>query len=263
MSNVAAEPVIVSRRGAVLHLILNRPQALNAVDASVIKAMRTALRAAQNDADVRVVAISAVPGRAFVAGADIKEMLPNGPSDAEGMVRDIRTLYSAIHNFPRPVIAFIDGLCFGGGVELAIACDLRIATDRSQFGLPEVTLGILPGGGGTARLAAMIGVNAARRLCMTGKAIDASEALRLNLIDELQEADDFEKTTEERLAAFAEMSPTALSRIKRIFRRIIDDASETLDEVEAYAVAQCFAGEDQKEGMTAFIEKRKPVFTGR
>lgn len=263
MSEPSDLPILIKRDGPVLHLILNRPKSMNAVDAHVAATLRSAIQSVPEDPDIRIVALSAVSGRAFVAGADIKEMLPMGPAEAESLARNLRGLYRAMRECPCPVIAFIDGLCLGGGVELAIACDLRIATDRSQFGLPEVTLGILPGGGGTARLAGLIGTAVARRLCMTGEFIPAEEALRLNLIDELHPAEGFDSFIAARLDKFAAMSPVALSRIKQVFARIIEQTTDILDEIEIHSLAQCFAREDQKEGMTAFIEKRKPVFTGR
>jgi enoyl-CoA hydratase len=200
--------------------------------------------------------------RAFAAGADIVEMQGYGPREAERLAQRTRKIYQAIEACPQPVVASIDGLCVGGGLELAVACDLRIASGRSRFGLPEVTLGILPGGGGTGRLARLVGVAAAKRLVLTGELIDAPTALGMQLVDAVHATADLPSSVANTMRRFVGMSPAALERIKALFRQIIWDGIEAANELEKLAFAQCFATMDQKEGMSAFREKRSPYFAG-
>jgi enoyl-CoA hydratase len=258
-----SEPVVIEERdGAILRLVVNRPKQLNAMNADVLAGLERPLRAAANDRTIRAILIKGAGEKAFVAGADIAEMANLGPREAEAVSHRTRATYHAIEACPQPVVAGIDGLCLGGGLELAIACDLRIASDRSRFGLPEVTLGVLPGGGGTARLARLVGVAVAKRLSLTGEIVDASTALRMNLIDATHLAADFSNALSQRMAKFAEMSPAALGRIKSLFNRIIWDGAEAAHELEKLSFAQCFATADQREGMSAFTAKRPAQFTG-
>jgi len=258
-----SEPAILEARDcAVLRLTVNRPKQLNAMNAEVLEGLERSLRAAAKDRAIRAILIEGAGDKAFIAGADIAEMTVMGPREAEALSQRTRETYQAIEACPQPVVAGIDGLCLGGGLELAIACDLRIASDRSRFGLPEVTLGVLPGGGGTARLARLVGAAAAKRLCLTGDIVDAPTALRMNLIDALHSPADFADALSTRMAKLAAMSPSALARIKGLFAHIIADGAEAAHELEKLAFAQCFATGDQKEGMAAFLAKRPPRFMG-
>lgn len=258
-----SEPAVLeSRDGAILRLTVNRPKALNAMNAVVLAGIATPLRAAATDRSIRAILIEGAGGKAFVAGADIREMTSYGPREAEAVSQRTRDAYAAIEACPQPVVAGIDGLCLGGGLELAIACDLRIASNRSRFGLPEVTLGVLPGAGGTARLARLVGAAVAKRLSLTGEIVDAPTALRMNLIDTLHPVGDFPAAVAAMMAKLAGMSPAAMARIKDLFKHIVWDGAEAAHELEKLAFAQCFATKDQKEGMAAFQEKRPPRFTG-
>lgn len=254
--------VIETRDGAILRLTLNRPKQLNAMNAEVLAGIEGPLRATAKDRTVRAVVIEGAGGKAFIAGADIREMANYGPREAEALSQRTRETYQAIRACPQPVVAAINGLCLGGGLELAIACDLRIASDRSRFGLPEVTLGVLPGGGGTARLARLVGAAVAKRLTLTGEIVDASTALRMNLIDTLCPLADFPAAVAAQMTKLAEMSPAAMARVKALFEQIICDGADAAHELEKLAFAQCFATADQKEGMAAFLAKRPPRFTG-
>lgn len=258
-----SEPAyIASHAEGVLRLTINRPKQLNAMNAEVLAGLMGELRAAATDRSVRAIAIEGAGDKAFVAGADIREMAGFAPREAEDVATRTRALYRAIEACPQPVIAGIDGLCLGGGLELAIACDLRLASDRSRFGLPEVTLGILPGGGGTARLAALVGAAVAKRLSLTGEIIDAPTALGMNLVDWVFPAAEFAGALAGQAERLAAMSPAALARIKGLFNHIIWAGAGATHELERLAFAQCFATADQKEGMAAFIAKRPPRFTG-
>jgi len=258
-----SEPAVLEARdGAILRLAVNRPKQLNAMNAEVLDGIERPLRAAARDRAIRAIVIEGAGGKAFIAGADIREMTGFGPREAEVLSQRTRDAYQAIEACPQPVVAAIDGLCLGGGLELAIACDLRIASDRSRFGLPEVTLGVLPGGGGTARLAHLVGAAVAKRLSLTGEIVDAPAALCMNLIDALYPVADFPGAVAAQMAKLAEMSPAAMARIKALFGQIIRDGAGAAHELEKLAFAQCFATADQKEGMAAFAAKRPPRFTG-
>jgi enoyl-CoA hydratase len=258
-----SEPVVVAGRdGPILRLTVNRPKQLNAMNAEVLATLREALGRASGDRSIRAIVIEGTGDKAFVAGADIREMIDYGPREAEILSERTRKMYRAIEACPQPIVASIDGLCVGGGLELAVACDLRVASDRSRFGLPEVTLGVLPGGGGTARLARLIGAAAAKRLALTGEMIDGPTALGVHLVDALHPVVDFPAAVTSQMRRFVEMSPTALGRIKALFRHVIWDGVEAAHELEKLAFAQCFATADQKEGMSAFVAKRTPRFTG-
>ncbi len=258
-----SEPAVLEARdGAILRLAVNRPKQLNAMNAEVLAGLEQPLRAAAKDRAIRAIVIEGAGDKAFIAGADIREMASFGPREAEAVAQRTRATYAAIEACPQPVVAAIDGLCLGGGLELAIACDLRIASDRSRFGLPEVTLGVLPGGGGTARLARLVGAAVAKRLALTGEIVDAAAALRMNLIDTLVPSAEFPAAIAAQMTRLAEMSPAAMARIKALFAQIILDGSGAAHELEKLAFAQCFATADQKEGMAAFAAKRPPRFTG-
>jgi enoyl-CoA hydratase len=258
-----SEAVLTQAQDGVLRVTVNRPAAMNALDGAVLDGLASVAAALRDDPALRVAVIAGAGDKAFVAGGDIVEMQAYGPAEAEALSRRTRAVYAALRACPKPVIAAIDGLCLGGGLELAIACDLRLASDRSSFGLPEVKLGILPGGGGTARLARLIGLAAAKRLALTGQTIDAAEARRLNLVDAVEPVDTWQASVDAMAARLAAMSPAALARIKGLFALMAADGIEAADDAEVQAFALAFASADQKEGMAAFVEKRKPRFEGR
>jgi enoyl-CoA hydratase len=173
------------------------------------------------------------------------------------------SLFNSLDSFPKPVIAMINGFCLGGGNELAMACDLRIASDKSRFGQPEINLGIIPGGGGTQRLTNLIGESKAMELILTGDMIDAAKALELGLVNHVYSAEELEAKTLELAGKIAEKSPIALQLAKEAVKLA---SKSNLDEglrreVDLFAV--CFSTADKEEGVRAFLEKRKPVFTGK
>jgi enoyl-CoA hydratase len=177
--------LLVERLGAVERLTINRPAALNALNAQLLDALEAAFGRLAGERAVRAVVLTGAGEKAFAAGADIKEMAGLGPLEAEALARRAKRLHDAIIACPKPVLAAINGFALGGGFELALACDLRIAAEGARFGLPEVKLAVLPGGGGTARLSRLIGPAVARALCLTGELIPAERAYALGIVSEL------------------------------------------------------------------------------
>jgi len=208
------------------------------------------------DGDVRVVVLRGRGDRAFSAGADITGFVGEGTGDDRpGGIQPLADLFESL---AVPVVAAIHGYCLGGGLELALGCDIRIAQRDAQLGFPEVKLGLLPGGGGTQRTPRLIGGGRAAWLIMSGERIPATQALDWGLVDFV--VDDLEKGVEQILSPIAAQSPVALGQIKRVLRATRDDRS---DDLEAAAFAACLASEDGQEGVAAFLEKREPRWAGR
>ncbi|MGD9536157.1 MAG: enoyl-CoA hydratase/isomerase family protein [Alphaproteobacteria bacterium] len=258
-----AEVLLAERIGAVERLTINRPEALNALDAAVNAALKAAFERIAGDEGVRAVILTGAGEKAFVAGADIKEMANIGPREAEALARSSKAVHDAIARCPKPVIAAINGFALGGGFELALACDIRLAAETARFGLPEVKLAVLPGGGGTARLSRIVGPAIARALCLTGDMISAERAYQLGIVSELVPAASLADLALKKAEALASLSPVALAQIKSVLDITANADLESALAAEAKAFALCFAAEDQKEGMAAFVEKRAPKFKGR
>src|SRR5687768_6778943 len=256
------ETLLVERRGRVAIVTINRPDKRNALNIKTREEGAAVLDQLQNDDDVRVVVITGAGDKAFIAGADIGEFAGRTALMQRNVMLG-RSLFTAIDVFPKPVIAMINGYCLGGGWELALACDLRIASQSASFGQPEINLGIIPGGGGTQRLTRLIGEGKAMELILTGEIIDAQTALELGLVNHVVPADQLETKTMEIANRMAEKSPVAL----RLAKEAVKLASRSnLDEGlrrEVDLFAMCFSSEDKDEGVSAFLEKRKPEFKGK
>ena len=256
------ETLLVERRGRVALITINRPQKLNALNIQTRAEGAAALDELREDDSVRVVVITGAGEKAFVAGADIAEF-EGRTSITQRDVMTARSLFTAVDTFPKPVIAMINGFCLGGGCELALSCDLRVASESARFGQPEINLGIIPGGGGTQRLTRLVGEGKAMELILTGEMIDAQHAYRLGLVNHVFPAADLEAKTMEIANRIAEKSPVALrmakEAVKTAARANLDEGLRR--EVDLFAL--CFSSEDKDEGVRAFLEKRKPEFKGR
>ncbi len=260
---MATEEVVLKRiDGHVATLTINRPDKLNALNIETRGRMVQELDELAKNDDVRVVVITGAGDKAFVAGADISEFEGRSPVDQYRIMTD-SSIFLAVDRFPKPTIAAINGFCLGGGCELAMACDIRIASERAKLGQPEINLGLLPGGGGTQRLPRLVGMGAAFKLLYTGDFIRADEALRIGLVDEVVPAADVAARAKELAEAIAAKSPVALRLIKQAVRTSLRTPLDEGLSQEVSLFALAFASEDMKEGVNAFLNKRKPNFTGR
>jgi enoyl-CoA hydratase len=245
---------------------LNRPDRMNTLGGSMKEDLEIAFfDYARNDPDVRCVVVTGVGDRAFCAGADIKERAANRPHPAEYFVRQKRThdLFRRIETFERPVIAAINGVALGGGLEIALSCDIRIAADHARLGLPEVRLGVIPAAGGTQRLPRAIGESAAKELIFTGRMLNAGEAQSLGLVSRVVPQDKLMDETMALAREIAAQPPLAVAFAKQAINAGLQVGIDEGLDYERYAAAMLMDTEDRKEGMTAFVEKRKPVFKGR
>lgn len=260
MSNY--ETITIEKRGKVGVLTINRPDKLNALGAKVHEEGVAALEALRTDDEVRVVVITGTGEKSFIAGADITEFEGQTPVTQRAMFQE-KTLFNSIDQFPKPVIAMINGFCLGGGNELALACDLRICNEKARFSQPEINLGIMPGGGGTQRLTHLIGEGRAMEMILTGDMIDAETAHKFGLANHVFPADQLEEETMKIAGKIAEKAPIALQlckeAVKFASRSSLDEGLRR--EVDLFAI--CFSTEDKQEGVSAFLEKRKPEFKGR
>jgi enoyl-CoA hydratase len=256
------ETLLVERRDRVALITINRPDKRNALNIKTREEGAAALDELAQDDSVRVVIFTGAGDKAFIAGADIGEFAGR-TAVAQRSVMLGRSLFTAIDNFPKPVIAMINGYCLGGGNELAMACDLRVASETATFGQPEINLGIIPGGGGTQRLTRLVGEGKAMELILTGEMIDARTAAAIGLINMVVPAADLEAKTMELANRIAEKSPIALrmakEAVKLASRSNLDEGLRR--EIDLFAL--CFSSEDKDEGVKAFLEKRKPEFKGR
>lgn len=241
-------------------LRINRPDARNALNMEVRKTLVKGLADMTENDSIRAIVLAG-SAKAFAAGADIKEMA--GVGSIEQMQRGSHKLWRAIYSCPKPVIAAVNGLALGGGCELAMTCDIIIAGESAKFGQPEVKIGIIPGGGGTQRFPRTVGKFKAMRYVLTGDIFGAKEASDMNLVSEVVPDAEVEKRAVAMAVKIAELPPLAIQLAKEAVIRGMDASLETGLTLESRTLQLLFASQDQKEGMTAFIEKRKPKFTGK
>jgi enoyl-CoA hydratase len=255
--------LVEQRDNAVAVVTIDRPDALNALDRETLTELRDRLRALATDADVHAVVLTGSGERAFAAGADIKEMNLMGVLEAHGWGMLGHECGRLLESMPKATIAAVNGLALGGGCELALACDIRYAAENATFGQPEINLAVIPGWGGTQRLARAIGAGLAKDLILTGRTVDAAEAHRIGLVSAVYLPEELLDRALETAAALAKKSPVAVSAAKDAANRALQGDLGTGLSYEAILFSALFATEDQKEGMTAFSEKRKPGFKGR
>ena len=243
-------------------ITLNRPKTYNAINEELIAELDQAMDAIIADAEIKAVIITGGT-RVFAAGADIQAMSTMGTMQAERFVENCKTTFDKIYRLDRPVIAAIGGLALGGGCELAMVCDIRIASAGSQFGQPEINLGIIPGGGGTQRLTRIVGSGWARYLLMTGKNIDADTALRIGLVNAVVPKEQLMEEARKIAVGLASKAPLAMKAIKDCVNYGEDVDLNSGLKYELKTWAGLFSTEDQTEGMTAFLEKRQPEYKGK
>jgi len=263
MKAPAGPLVLVERLDSAAWLRLNRPEAANALSCALVAALRAELGALARLPDLTAVVIAGIEGKSFSAGADLKERLGMTLDGTRAYLDDLGRLLQAIEDFPRPVIAALSGAALGGGLELALACDLRVADESAILALSEVRLGIIPGAGGTQRLARLCGIAVAKELILTGRRLDAREALRLGLVSRVVAKSELRQAALSLCAELAAAGPLALAEAKRAI-----DAGFGKPMAEALAVERrgyevVLASQDRNEGLRAFAEKRPPRYQGK
>ena len=252
--------VLKSLEDGILTLTIHRPEALNALNGNVIDALSAALEAAQENREVRVIVLTGAGDKAFVAGADIKEFADYDQAQGEELARrGQRDLFDRVEQSRKPVVAAVNGFALGGGLELAMAAHVRIASSNARMGLPEVSLGVIPGYGGTQRLAQIVGKGKAMEMVLTGGMIDAESALACGLVNQVVDQELLLETAHVMAGKIAKNAPTALSAA---LDSVLAGYSRDGFGVEIARFGECFATQDFKEGTTAFLEKRKPQFPG-
>ena len=256
------ELVLQARDGHVAILTLNRPDKRNALNGALRCALLGALDALARDGDVRAIVLTGAGDKAFVAGADIAEFEGRSAVD-QYRVMKAPSIFDTVERIPKPVIAAVNGFCLGGGMELALACDVRIASSAAKFGQPEVNLGIIPGGGGTQRLPRVVGLGAAMRLILGGEMIDAAEALRLGLVEEVVAPGELMTRALAFAGTIASKSPVAVAAAKEATRAALSLPLAEGLKLETALFQLCFSSDDKAEGVRAFLEKRSPTFPGR
>lgn len=254
--------ILLEMKDRIATIRINRPDKLNALSLKALSDLAATLDKLRTDDDVRVLILTGAGDKAFIAGMDIADFEGVTPLEQRDVMQATR-VYNTLDRFPKPVIAMINGYCLGGGCEIAISCDIRIASDRARFGQPEVNIGIIPGGGATQRLPRLVGEGQALKLILTGELIDAQEAKAIGLVDALVPHGELEERTLELAGKIADKSPVVL----RLAKESVKNASRMcLDEGlrhEADLFALVFGTEDREEGVAAFMEKRKPQWKGR
>lgn len=247
--------ILLEKQNHIYTLTINRPEALNALNADVLSELEQAAEAVSRDSDARVLIITGT-GKAFVAGADIAAMRDMTPGEALEFAQLGNRVFTAIEELNIPVIAAVNGFALGGGCELALACTLRYASEKAKFGQPEVTLGITPGFGGTQRLPRTVGAAHAMEMILTGKTVDAETALSMGLVNRVFPHDELMSEVLKVAEIIANNAPVAVSRAKDAIMRFTGENIREDLNYEAHAFAECFKTDDQKMAMTAFLEKR-------
>ena len=254
--------ILYEKHNGIAKISINRPDKRNILNIETRRELKGSLEDARADKNVKVIILTGTGGT-FCAGADLNEFKDLSPTEAREYLQLSRSVSNTIENMEKPVICVIDGYALGGGCELALACDMIIASERSKFGQPEIRIGLIPGGGATQRLPRLIGVRKAKELILTGDIISANEAEELGLVNRVVPADKLDETVNELLEKLLSKSPVMLGLAKSSINKCMELGLANGLSYELEMFALCFSTEDQKEGVKAFLEKRKPQFKGK
>lgn len=255
--------VLYEKSNGIARVIINRPKVLNALNTPTWADLRTVFENARDDDRVRGIILTGAGDKAFIAGADISELAQAGAFQAEESSRFGQAVLELIENLGKPVVAAINGFALGAGCETAMACTIRIAVENAKFGQPEVKLGLLPGGGGTQRLPRLVGKGRALQLILSGEMIDAQEAYRIGLVNEVVSAANLMARAETILKQISANAPIAIKFAIEATNKGLDTSQNEGFALEASYFGICAATDDKKEGTSAFLEKRVPQFHGR
>jgi enoyl-CoA hydratase len=253
------ELIKIEQDGHVATLIINRPDALNALNAQMISEMQNWLRSVWYDDTIRVIIVTG-EGKAFISGADIGELATMGVQDGMRKSATGQYLMKSFENIPKVVIAAVNGFCFGGGMELALACDIRLASEKARMGLPEVKLGIIPGYGGTQRLARLVGAGRAKQMIFTGEFFRAQQCYEYGVVQEVYPPEELMAKTKEMANTIASRGPLAVKATKECVNRGLDMPLSNACDYEKLSFGAIAASADMKEGLNAFLEKREAEF---
>lgn len=257
------ENLLIEQEGDIAIVYVNRPKALNALNADTLREIDQAFTELENKQEVKVIILTGSGEKAFVAGADISFMKDLGALEAKEFATLGQRAFRSIENNKKPVIAAVNGFALGGGCELAMSCDVRIANNKAKFGQPEVNLGVIPGFAGTQRLSRIVGKGAAKELIFTADIIDAQEALRIGLVNKVVAADQLLSFVKDMAHKIASKGQVAVQLAKQVINEGLEMDSDRAYSHEANFFGLCFATKDQKEGMSAFLEKRAAVFNDK
>ena len=257
------EVLLVTEKDGIATVMLNRPQVMNSLNFEMLRSLRDQIASYRFRQDVRVVIISGAGEKAFCAGADLKERATLKPEQVKEYIFTIRNLFTSIEELNKPVIAAVNGIALGGGTELALACDIRIASTNATMGLTETRLAIIPGAGGTQRLPRLVGRGKAKELIFTGRRIGAEEALEIGLVNKICDLSELLDECRSMAAMICETGPIAIEQAKYAINKGIETDINTGLAIESNAYWVCIPTEDRLEGLAAFKEKRKPVYRGK
>lgn len=256
------EMILYEVQDGVALITVNRPKVMNALNPGVVQELIAAFTEVEKDDSIKCAVLTGAGGKAFVAGADIAAMRDMPSLDARGFSRLLQKLTLLMEEIPKPVIAAVDGFALGGGTEISLACDFIYASDKSKFGQPEINLGIIPGAGGTQRLTRLVGKSWAKELCLTGDIIDVSLAKEIGLVNRVFPSEELMGAVMKTAKKIASKGRVSTRAVKELVNYGFDLPLDHSLRLEAEAFATCFSSPDQKEGMSAFLEKRKAEFNG-
>ncbi len=257
------QTIIYEKKDNVAWITFNRPDKLNAQNQTLMSEVIAALEQAKGDDEVQVIVFTGAGDRAFSAGADISMFMEWTPISVVNWTKATKRPYTLIRQIPKPVIAMVNGLALGGGCEIAMACDIIIASENARFGQPEINVGVIPGGAGTQMLPRLVGEKKAKEMILTGDPISAEEALRLGLVNKVVPADKLREAVDEVIKKLKSKSPAILKFAKLAVNKSLETPLSVGIDCEADLFALCFGTQDQKEGAKAFLEKRQPNYTGK